>query len=660
MEILDYSSNVTSLSTSYQGDTDVKFIGNVDNAEEGFSFIKENYLKAGIDRKINNYSSLYLTNKQKLTDIIKLDELEHDYSVKKFNSSIIDNNGLYLTISSTNSYQVSPFFTEKDEKFVDPLDRIFEITVFDDSNIKISHKNKNGYMYYMSVLNVSTIQFTKIDNTDYTTLESVIDYENNKLSLFKTISGVKYLIYPYNSSLLTTNLLSAYVNNYFNINYYIQKLSPKLNTSWVSYNSHHINEYEVNSLKSINNLKNNFLVNTQYSYITGNTINANILTLKNQKTNKNYSYRSDYMEINNRDVPTVDNRTYTGLFTGNEQEKGDYGITLNYEFYNADYKMKSDQYTIFYTPESLYPYKQININDLQWNYRGALAGENPYMSDKIFKNKMDYIPAIGEYLCSWLYKRKNGESIWLDRYYNPEKTSYSNALASTFTLNYSEPINELLKTKLLSSEYYDVLDIYNTLEEEELVTPQTPKSALYGISYFDKKSDLTILPNTEYIYHRIGNSYVSEVLNAMNEFLIQNGLTLLNGNTDSKVYITQDVDEVEYEMNGNAYALMDNYAEINNTHQFTMAFWLQSDDWSKRFGYQIVGNLNDKGFALLDDRKVTPLITIQNGKNLFVYNTNFEFLDVGSLQNEALNTTSIIKDLYRTDHLDSFYTINIE
>jgi len=282
------------------------------------------------------------------------------------------------------------------------------------------------------------------------------------------------------------------------------------------------------------------------------------------------------------------------------------------------------------------------------------------MSDKIFKNKMDSTSAIGEYLCSWLYKRKNGESIWLDRYYNPEKTSYANALATTFTLNYSEPINDLLKTKLLSSEYYDVLDVYNTLAEEALVTPQTPKSALYGISFFDKKSDLTILPNKEYIYHRVGNTYVKQVMDIMSEFLIQNGLTLLNGDTDTKVYITEDVDQVEYEMNGNVYALIENYSDINNTHQFTMSFWLQSNDWNERFGHQIVGNLNDKGFALLDDRKVTPLITIQNGKNVFVYNTNFEFLDVGSLQNEELNTTSIIKDLYRTDHLDSFYTINIE
>jgi len=56
------------------------------------------------------------------------------------------------------------------------------------------------------------------------------------------------------------------------------------------------------------------------------------------------------------------------------------------------------------------------------------------------------------------------------------------------------------------------------------------------------------------------------------------------------------------------------------------------------------------------------LITIQNNKKVYIYNTNFEMLDVASLENENKLTseTNIIKDLYRTDHLDSFYTINID
>ena len=133
-------------------------------------------------------------------------------------------------------------------------------------------------------------------------------------------------------------------------------------------------------------MDNNLLISNQYTYISGDSIKCNFINLKNQNSHKNYSYRSDYMEKGGN-IPLTDMRNYVGLFTGNDQEKGDYSITLGYEFYNTDYKFNSDKYTTFKTPENLYPYKQININDLEWNNRGSIAGDTPYTSDKIFQKK---------------------------------------------------------------------------------------------------------------------------------------------------------------------------------------------------------------------------------------------------------------------------------
>lgn len=660
MEILDFKSNIVALSTSYIGDADIKFIGKLNSSEEGLVVFREKYLKNLVDRKINNYSSLYLTDKQKITDFIEINQLSQPINELKFNSSIIDNNtGLYFTLSSSiidNSIK-NINFTTKDQKFVDPSDRIFEITVFNGCSAKVVHKTKNRNYYYLSV-GQSFINFSTLDSPDKTLLNCILDKENNKLSLFKTINGVKYLIRLQNNTLSLISNINLFRDFTFNVNYYIKTIDPKINTSWVSYIKEHKNQYEINLDKSINDLSNNFLLNTQYSYITGNTLECNILTLKNQKTHKNYSYRSNFLEKNNPNVPNVDNRTYTGLFTGNEQEKGDYGITLSYEFYNLDYKMNGDTYNVFYTPESLYPYKQININDLGWNLNGSIAGENPYLSDKIFKNKDDIQNYYEEYMCSWLYKKKDGSTIWLDRYYIPKKTSYASALSTSFTLNYSEPINTLLKQKLSTSEYYDVPHIYNTVEEEFEGTPQTVNSALYGINFFDKISDFVILPNTKYIYHRIGNNYVKEILSTIDEFLIQKGLFLKNSN-ESDINLTGDIDDIEYNMNGDSYSLIPNYNLINDTHQFTFSFWLKSNDWDSGFGHQIFGNLTDNGFALLNDQKITPIITIQNGNKVFTYNTNFELLDTASLGHEETNNDYIIKDLYRTDHLDYFHTITI-
>lgn len=656
MEITDLISNSTQLSTSYVGDADVKLFGVKDKTEEGYSFYKENYLKDVLDRKINNYSALYLTNKQKLSDILEVEQLSEVSGDLSFNTSISDINNLFLTFSASNSGIASYYFTEKAERFIDPTDRIFEITLLSDGlNAIISHRSKERINYFLN-LEDNIFKFSTLSSTEFSLFNYILDKQNGKIAFFKNSSVVVNL-----SSILSLDTnIEKFKTNYFNVNYYIQKIAPKLNTSWVSYDPKYKNAYDISPNKSINDLENNFLISTQYSYISGETLVSNILNLKNQKTHKDYSYRSNFLEKTNDGVPNVDNRKYVKLFTGNDQETGDYGITLSYEFYNADYKFETDKYTIFVTPESLYPYEKININDLKWNKSGSIAGENPYMSDKIFQKKENIGGLSGQYLCSWLHKDKNGESTWLDRYYYPEKTSYAAALSTSFNFNYVDPIYTLLHEKLSASEYYDVPFVFNSLEEEYQNTPQTGHNALYGTAFFDKRSDLTILPNTEYIYHRIGNKYVDSIVSSIQNVLIQNGLVLKNHNNEEIQNSTKNIEEIEYILDGNAYAMFSDYEGINNSHQFTITFDIKSDDWSKGFGHQIFGNLNDKGIALFDDEKITPLIMIQNNKTVSVYNTNFEMLDYASLVNEENLGNSLIKDLYRTDHLDAFYTINIE
>ena len=661
MEILNLTSNSTPLSTSYEADADVRFIGITETTEEGIKIHSENYLKQVVDNKINNYSSIYLTDKTNASQIIELKTLQNPNSIEVFNTSISDNNsGLYLTINSLgDNYTLPCFFTEKNQKFIDPTDCIFEIILLNSLSAKIMHRNKNRVNYYLAY--ESGIRFINSDNDEKTVFNYVLDRKNQKISLFKTVNNHLNVLGVNNSALFYLNSsLSTFNTNHFNVNYYLRDIKPNLNTSWVSYDIRGKNSYFINDKKSIMNLKNNFLISTQYSNITGDTLHSNILNLKNQFSNKNYSYRSNYLEKSNSDIPVVDNRNYVGLFTGNRQEKGDYNITLSYEFYNTDYKFKSDKYTTFVTPKSLYPYKQININDLEWNNRGSIAGENPYTSDKIFTKRIKN-GINGEYLCSWLRKQKDGTSVWLDRYYYPEKTLYASALSATFAYEYKDNINNILSKNLETHEYYDIPYLYNSLKEEEGHNPPKVSDVVYGYNYFDKRSDLVILPDTEYIYHRIGNNYTKQIIDTIKDILITDRLTLLNGK-NSEIYITGEVDDVIYNFNGNSRARIENYNDINSTHQFTMCFWMQTDNWNDKIGHQIFGNLNDRGFALLDDQKITPLITIQNGKNVYVYNTDFKMIDIASLENETLlnSQTNKIKDLYRTDHLDSFYTINID
>jgi hypothetical protein len=187
------------------------------------------------------------------------------------------------------------------------------------------------------------------------------------------------------------------------------------------------------------------------------------------------------------------------------------------------------------------------------------------------------------------------------------------------------------------------------------------KSAVYGRTFYDKVSDVVIKPNSEYIYYRVGNNYVKDVIKSIEESLIQSGLTARNSN-DSIIreYIVTDTDEIEYVFDNNTYSIIDNYEEINNTHEFTISFFYKSNDWTKKNGYQIIGNLNHIGFGVFEDRKITPMITIQNDNRVYVYNSDFTLLDKASLVNENNISTTKIKEIYRTDHMDSFYTINIQ
>jgi len=640
---------VRALSTSYIGDAELNFINILSRSEEGLSLFDEEYLRGCLDNKINNYSSLYLSNEKSFGEMMKLSVL-NKIAPQIFSTTIsVLTADSFLTTSKDSDKTLSIYSTSIFNTMVSDYDKIFDINFIDKQYCNISHRISK-IDYYLIYNN--GFLFTTSFNDENKKFGYIFDPDLKKIILYKNINGINNILTFQNGLLSCTPILSTYKSHTFDVNYVYQSMEPKLDTSWVSYDLRHKNSYTILDNRSIYGLKNNYLVYTQYTNVTSNKLEANILMLKNQFSNTNYSYRGDYM-VNNRDfnVPSVQFRSYNKIFSGNDQELGSYGISLNYEFYNTDYIIKSDDYNTIKTSDTLYPYKKININDLNWNKSGSIAGDNPYMSDKIFHSKMNL--SFGKrYVCTWLYKGVDGNSVWLDRYYNPEKNDYAKALESVFDTSYADEISELMYKKLNYTEYYDVPDIYNTISEEYDHTPQTIKDALYGMPIFDKISDLTIEPNSEYIYYRVGNSFISNLMNSMSSNLIEDEIILRNVNGGLK-----DSDSLVYEFDGYTYGYFDNYTLINksNEHSFTILFSIKSDDWSKKFGYQLFGNLVDKGISLISDAKITPFILVQNNNKVYVYNTNFNLLD----SSEAINNikVNIIKDIYRTDHLNFYSSI---
>ena len=672
MEVFYPNSITTSLCTSYVGDADVVIKGIDLVIEEGTTFRRDNYLLSAVDTKINNYNALYLTSKQLHNNILDLQKISLPDQVT-FSTSLKFSNGRYLRIS--NDYTMIEFVDVSDNN------TMFELELQDESIFKIAHQTnatnaaRDKFKRYYLSFNGSEFFFAERESSSYVTAYTQFNFLLNQstLFLFYKQAGLMQTVFESNNMLSAARVQNFnWKNNPIDVNYYIQTLECDLDTTWASYDNNDRNSMIVDKNKSVSHLTSNNLFYTNYTYVSGNKINANFITLKNQHTHKNFSYRADNLTLTDRNIPNVDMRSYRGMHTGVEQEQGSESITLLYEFQNADYKIKTDKYNVFTTPSSLYPYDQINVNDTLFARQGAIGGDTPYTSDKIFFNDTRAGKSDGQYLCTWLSAASpGGQSVWIDRYYMPERTSYLAALTSSSFFNYKDPTGVLITTPLPPSAYYDTPFIYTSLDEEIAHTPQTIKDALYGEYFFDKASDLVFVPNQDYIYQRMGNKYVVSVLQSLTGHLIQDGLDLKSVKGVDYEYL-QSVDDTEYQLNNNAYALVDSYKKINNTNAFTISFWLKAEDWSQNMGHEIVGSFNDSGFGVFRDQTVTPIITVQDGRRIVYLNTNFQEIDSAYLSQSALNTvtdeyklhelnyvttsTSVtsffIKDLIRGDHLD--------
>ena len=143
--------------------------------------------------------------------------------------------------------------------------------------------------------------------------------------------------------------------------------------------------------------------------------------------------------------------------------------------------------------------KQININDIGFHNMGAIWSHTPIKSDKVFKKR----PATtvkdeaGTWLCSWLSGGPQTKTpIWVDRYYNPNKYT------ATEALKVQKQYNEY------KSKFDYVLEAVGA--EDDYV--------------FDKKSDLAFEPGCLYAYYRIGPKENKVTINANKNSLLHEGI----------------------------------------------------------------------------------------------------------------------------------------
>jgi hypothetical protein len=452
----------------------------------------------------------------------------------------------------------------------------------------------------------------------------IIDKEQDKITFYKPISGSNYEVSIGSNNRLTLvkNTSASFElfnsTNTFNIKYNsrVSEIAPKLNTSWISYSD--VNSLAINTEKSSFKNKNNYLFSTQYSNATSKDILVNFLPLKNQLTKEGVSQRGDYLlDIPNKLYPQTSLRDYNKIQIGGNNERGIDDISLTYNFYNTEFIFKPDEYTVFTTPDSLYPYVQLNINDTLFAINGALGGDSPHSADKIYtKNIQGSYPNIGNYLCTWLSGgNETTPGVWVDRYFNTSKITPVGALTAT------------------AFKLYDFTSIIKEKIDEEIIANDT---------YFDVRSDLTIEPSREYIYQRLGNKYVNSFINHLNNSVVFDSLTArtFRGSVDIPTAKT----EVYNFNNKYHYSFID-----EDVSSFTFSFWLNTD-WNNPFGYQLAGNFNNKGFGVFNDESITPFIFIPYLDSVYIYNTDFKAIN-------NINFNGKVENIIRINALDDVYVI---
>ena len=625
MNLTTYSLSAIRTPTATYPDSFYKYNQSTVVYEQGFYINKIEALTNVYDSSINNYTAQYLTGYRKLGDFIT--PQKKNSVLRTITTPLIINNLSDTSqpkVLNINIRQNGSFFTILDDVNYENNGSFFELEIINDRYLRVLHNTGSGYLA-LNVLsgsyNVSFDDFISTSISISSNGPDIFKYtldENGYLQLIKNIESNLYLVCLEGSSLVLQNILSASktrTTSLFKIYYNYSNIEPKLKSSWVSYDTAKQNTLFINPLRSNLDKSNQYLLHTNYNEIT-DSFTLNYLTLDNNRSEKGFIKRGTSMTVGDELTPGTVFREYTTLRTGNDQEGGDDHISLSYVWYDKDIFVYSGKDTYFTTPSSLYPYDRLNINDTKFTQNGSLGANTPLFADKIKSVRSDGKNFNnGRYLFTWL---RGGDAktpgVWVDRYYYPDRLSKLQTLTSipVYTPSFYDPIDSLQ---------------YPFRDTQSLV--------------FDKKSDLTLEPNTKYVYTR---SSEQDIRNALS-----NLTPIINGfdNYYSLRNTALPCSSANVLYDGTKYNKFNIKKDVNCSSQFTIAFdlYIEPGIW---YGYSIANS--DREFSILNDIKITPFITLQCGNKVYMYNTDFVLINTVTFESD-------VKEVILDKSLQDFFVV---
>ena len=651
----------------YRHDPHVQFTGRkFFNTAEGIQIQVDNASAQPLDVRNSLDTTLYLTGKRKLSDFIKLVTPAQQYP-RTYITYFADTYGWTDRISpDTKCWYVEPSTKTQEQmerlnelpnfNFTTPYSKLspsmlFEVELLDDMLLRIGHWD--GYKKTMLTSNdrhlTVNFQFENnlpLNKSNPQVFEYSIQDDIACVNIYRQIENMyyefRYVPQYKNFAYVLTTGYTYIPNTYKNSVSRLDQQELILNESWVSYNkSLDMNDLTINESDTKHELSHNYLLNTEYVYDDGPVNNYNIITLKNHLTNESTTSKNnpfagsvDRLTLGQNEPESSSLfREYTSINTGPGDKGGYENLYLSYNDYTRQLTFKPDEVTYFHMPPSMYPYNRINVSDAGLIDCGAIAGDQPLKSDKIFKKRADYASfspwgnpvdeQSGNFLCTWLYwSGKSSDSpMWLDRYYNPRKHTIHQALTA-------KPLVQFVTT-------FDNITLEKPEVEDHVV--------------FDKKSDLCFEPEAMYCYHHIGPTDVKNVVDQLKNNITQQDLATYRNSSNNEVIPEFDGDQPVYTFNSARYGYTNTLADLAITNSYSINFNMYSSDWSKPFGHQLLGNYTNDGFGIFNKQLITPFY-ISTGNDVSLYNTDYvNVLDfpVGSLitvKNPATENIYIFND----------------
>ena len=557
------------------------------------------------DISFNNQSGIFLTGLNKNSNILTDNiEPENTNELSSIESSLADTNGNVFNIINN--------------------------SLINSNSTKINNDNKLKFNFYKNQIYIQNGQNSLLTSTDNglvfapqkvslnTDSNQLFDYliNNQYISLFKSNTDFTTAVSSINGVLTLSNI-NPNLPLPSNVIFYLPSYQDKTR----SYNSvadSFLVTYQTIPL----NVQNELQVatkNTDYSQnylgvfptenfnITSSGAVADLYfhSLKNYQTTE-YNYNNN-----------SNNRVYTKIYSGTNQDKGLNSIHLGYQSDTIRIELPVGDTYFFYSPTSNIVY----IKDAGFIQSGAVGGEMPEVSDRIYTNAYSYSQDTSglnifssniinnKWLCSWLRKNTDNTLTWCDRYYNSAYYTSNQAL-STASLVYNDKLNPNLPY------VYDI-------ESQTQLKP----GIRYQYHHVGKTDNQNFLTYLNYNYVNKTPANILTVTNWLSSTLVDDSSLNNKGLVYSNSYTNYDKDY--FKLTGDNYVVFPATDSLLPSEKLSVSLWVKADDWSNISGYQIFGNYYYSGFGLINESNIqAPILTLINNDTNKVYNLNYRFSEV--------------------------------